>query len=98
MDLVGEYEEAVFYNSARDRKLTICFIEAGTSKKEALSVYIENEVGDITVRGGAGTIKTASGDISCGDVGGSVSTMNGDVDCGNVGGSVSTMNGDISRR
>jgi len=46
MDLIGEYEEAVFYNSGKGRKLTLTYIESKENKAEVLSVYIENEVGD----------------------------------------------------
>ncbi len=46
MELVGEYEEAVFYNSTKSRKITICYIEGTEKTAEVLSVYIENEAGD----------------------------------------------------
>lgn len=46
MDLIGEYEEVVFNNSEKNRKLTLCYIESKENKAEVLSVYIENEDGD----------------------------------------------------
>lgn len=46
MDLVGDYEEAVFVNGKNSRKITILYAEPNNRKSEVLSIQIENDHGD----------------------------------------------------
>ena len=46
MNLVGDYEEASFYNPDKSRKLIVSYVESEGSKSEVLSVHIENENGE----------------------------------------------------
>lgn len=60
---------------------------------------LSTTIGNVTLRGSAGNVKTMSGDVEIGGpVTGSVNTMSGDVTCGRVQGSVKSMSGDIRIR
>lgn len=61
---------------------------------------ISGDYAEITLKGQAESVNTASGDVTVyGDVRGNVSTMSGDVDVdGSIEGSVNTMSGNIRSR
>lgn len=54
-------------------------------------------VGDVTVAGNVGSVRTVSGDVQCGDVTGNIQNVSGDVNCKAVAGNVTTVSGDITK-